>query len=387
MLLRKGDTLTGGFFDTFKAPAKVKTLGTSTSDSDGTNSRVSVMVTSTAPLASDTHVLVYDMFTNSRVGAFSEGETKPTQSGNLTLGQPARLYAAGANCLAYTALPGALATNAAVVEYTPSIDGLFVHARKGDVPDASAPLAKISAILGETVEGNARDGDKVLIRATLTGVPVTTNEGIWRSDLGLKLVARKGFPTNQSPTNGSPALPATVKYSSFVRWWTLDTGDVILLAKLGGTGVSSLNNTVLMRILTTGEETVLMRSGDIAPDCPSCTVGTISRVDVDTRTGDYVVLATLGAADVTSNLALFHGDAGFYEPQARLLLRKGTRVTVTDPLTTTFQESTIASMTLFGAQAATGAGNGGTAIPIGNGKLAVQLTLANLKTVLATLNL
>ena len=41
-----------------------------------------------------------------------------------------------------------------------------------------------------------------------------------------------------------------------------------------------------------------------------------------TRTGDCTVLATLSRADVVSNLARFHGAARSYAPQAYLLLRK-----------------------------------------------------------------
>ena len=94
-----------------------------------------------------------------------------------------------------------------------------------------------------------------------------------------------------------------VKYAGFINYW-VSAGQVVALAKLSGMGVSAANDQALVLYLGTpfvnGTIQVLMREGDLAPGCAPATIGVISRVEVESLSCKYLVLATLAGAPVTS---------------------------------------------------------------------------------------
>lgn len=159
--------------------------------------------------------------------------------------------------------------------------------------------ANYSAFIGESVES----GNAIVYRATLAPAAAAMNEGLWLKDgLGVHtLVMRKG--------EGPPEWGG-LKIASFINYWATQ-GQVLALVKLSGPGVNAANDQALLLYQTTapvaGKILVLMREGDPAGGCAPATIGVISRVEVETLSGQYLVLATLAGAPAGSNQCLFRG--------------------------------------------------------------------------------
>lgn len=191
--------------------------------------------------------------------------------------------------------------------------------------------ARYSAFLGETSD----DNNLHLFRATLAAdsaalptAPITAanNEVLCtRNAAGTYTrVLRKG--------DGIPALGG-LKVSKIINYWEV-YAQTMMLVQLSGTGVTTANDMALLLYQSSpvaGLIEVLLREGDSAPGCGAATIGIISRVEVETYLGHYLVLVTLAGAPSNANLALLRGysHADITSGQSSLrrpstVLRKGT---------------------------------------------------------------
>ena len=183
-----------------------------------------------------------------------------------------------------------------------------------------------------TFSGLTRRGTESIIRATLTGSPSATNEGVW-SQSGTLLV-RKGDD-----------LGSGVKLARVLRVWGTDGNQLILHAVLAGTGVTSANNQALICKPAAGGFQFLARTGSPCPGMPpGCRLRSLSAVDVDPISSRYVVLATLSGVPAASAQALLSGRTTFGNDTLlsglrlpNLILRKGqayhTVSSITDTIT------------------------------------------------------
>ncbi|MCX6857725.1 MAG: hypothetical protein NTV80_22810 [Verrucomicrobia bacterium] len=199
---------------------------------------------------------------------------------------------------------------------------LSILAQRGNPAPGAAPGTSFSTFIGET-----QDDLSPLFRATLSA-PATSanNEGLW-SNTGL--VMRKG-----DLVTGLTG----VKIARFINYWRAGL-QTIALVQLSGTGVTTANDMALLlgqdSPNVSGVMLVLLREGDPAPGCAPATIGVISRVEVETYNGQYLVLATLAGAPAGSNQVLLRGasrkDAlSLHEQYLRrpvAVLRKGERYT------------------------------------------------------------
>ncbi|MCB1229206.1 MAG: FG-GAP repeat protein [Verrucomicrobiae bacterium] len=162
-------------------------------------------------------------------------------------------------------------------------------ARQGDEPD-DVPGAEFRTFLGETIQT-----ERTVYRARIVGdgIKGNNNEGIW-SELGF-LALRKG----QEP---DPANEPGVVVNRFLGFWDLDDSHTcLILAKLRGPGVNARNDCALFHISNNGSSIQqLVREGDEVCGCDCPKLGTIQRVDVDTASGNYVVLASLVGSPATN---------------------------------------------------------------------------------------
>lgn len=269
------------------------------------------------------------------------------------------------------------ANNAGIVLFGGTDPDLML-ARKGD--PAPGTEGKFNAFLGESVSSSAIAIN--LIRASLTGVPAAQNEGLWGGTTILRLVAQKG---KQVPT-----LATGITYSAFLRYWSTIEG-FIFLAKVAGPGVTASNDLVLIHLVvstTTGNITisrVLMREGDLAPDCGGARIGLIQKVEVDRSTGVYAIITTLTDSDAASSQVLWSGKiqspnlfistpAELTRPRVRL--RRGSFQSLGSTTTA------LTTIDFIIPTDPTGAGGRGLGGPVSNSAIALILTFAN-KQVLA----
>jgi hypothetical protein len=222
---------------------------------------------------------------------------------------------------------------------------------------------------------NGRSANGVY-KASLTG-PTTENQGLWK---GVNLLLRKGSDVNT-------ALYSGLKFGSVSRIWSADfTGNeqFVIQCTLTGDGVNSSNNQALVLLQETNGNTILMRTGtDPTNQSPkargigNATVKSISAVDVNPLSGDYVVLTTLNGSPSSSNQALWTGNTAtgddttlrtLREPTLRL--RKGERYTSTSTAL-----GVIKSISITPYPDPSGSGGRGHAHCIGeNGHVAVTIT-------------
>jgi hypothetical protein len=271
------------------------------------------------------------------------------------------------------------ANNQGIFRWVP-VGAVTLIKRKSDLaPDATGANLGVgvvfSAFLGETA---SYDSNKVVFRASLSGPGVTAanNEGLWSEHTGsVKLVAREG---------GLVPLPvpvAGVVWSQFRNYWGMDifgAGQVLFLARMRGPGVTTLNDEALCLLEENGNFRLLLRKGDIAPDCGSATIGAIQRVVADASNGNYAVLASLANSSAATNQALFTGATQVaLAPMRRpfLKLRKGTLYQ--SPLGTT---TTLKSLSLPASSFdATGAGAKGLGQSMNaNGQMILKVTFNDL---------
>jgi FG-GAP repeat len=190
---------------------------------------------------------------------------------------------------------GPVANNAVIVQKSFNTAQTLI-AKKG-LPAPGAGGAAFSAFIGETTS----PVENVLYRATLSGSPAASNEGLWTSSAGLLL--RKGTP--------STMLPAGLSIAKFINYWGLGQGSdlTFALVQLSGPGVSSVNDQAIILIQENGSSNLLMREGQSAPGCNPATIGVINRIDVDPWTGTYAIITTLAGAPAGTELAMFTGVA------------------------------------------------------------------------------
>lgn len=148
-----------------------------------------------------------------------------------------------------------------------------------------------------TFTGITRRGSEAILRATLTGCPIATNEGIW-TQAG-SLLARKGDD-----------IGGGIKLSKIIRVWATDSNQLIIHAVLSGSGVTSTTNQALLcKPSTSSVFQVLARTGQTCPGKPStCRLRTLSAVDVDPISGRYAILAALSGVPSAKAQALLAGQ-------------------------------------------------------------------------------
>lgn len=198
-------------------------------------------------------------------------------------------------------------------------------AQKGDdaVDEFGMTLGGVrySSFIGETASGTG----STFYRATLSGVPATTNEGIWSLDSGgvtRKQWLRKGGFAGVAPTG---------KVSRVLAWWATRTPDQLMAwVVLTGPGITPANDQALILIQSDMSVNTLLQEGQAAPGCGTARIGTIQRVEVDPWDGAYAVLLSLTGSPAGSNQALGVGNvyAGNNTSQSALRrpflrLRKG----------------------------------------------------------------
>jgi hypothetical protein len=287
-----------------------------------------------ASAVDDTGIVYIQPSVSTRTVPVAEGMREGSAAGGtgLTYGQFTGRVAMGnfsfsGSAIHYSAaVAGPTATNQAIFLKTYGNAEQLI-AQRGGPPVVDG--ASYSAFIGET----SIVSSECLYRATL-GAPATTanNEGVWKKTAAgpETLVFRKGEAL--AALNG-------LKIAKIINFWgaSEDRGNVIALVQLSGAGVTAANDMALLlnhRTAPAGtliKTMVLIREGDPARGCLPATIGTISRVEVRTETGHYLVLATLAGSPTTTNQCLFRGDvskslaSAVEEPLLRPLpvLRKG----------------------------------------------------------------
>lgn len=229
-------------------------------------------------------------------------EGRPAGATGLTYGQFTGRVAGSFALVTYdAAVAGAPLTNQAVFQKAFGSPEVLV-ARKND-PATGAGGARYSGFLGESSDAD----DTVLYKAALSGATPATNEGLWTRTTG-------GTASRVLQKDDSlPGLSA-VKVTKIINYWQAG-GQTLVLAQLKGPGVKGSNDQAVLLFQTSGhgagQKLVLMREGDPAPGCDPATIGTINRVDVDPRHGQYLALATLAGAPAGTELVLFRGCSAY----------------------------------------------------------------------------
>jgi len=175
-----------------------------------------------------------------------------------------------------------------------AVPGDFVHVR---------------SVLGETVTANHH-----YFRTSLTGGTRPQNEALWQN--GAVLLKK-----------GVGHLPQSLSVRRFLRFWPAGDNQLLMLVRLGGTGVTSANDVALVLREAAGAWRIVCREGDLAAGAEGGRIGAIQRVDVHPVTGVYAVLASLrGSAAANQGLLMGHAlmdgsDGGTRRPY--LMRRKG----------------------------------------------------------------
>lgn len=244
-------------------------------------------------------------------------------------------------------------------------------ARKGDAAPGMSSTAKFSAFIGECPES------QILFRATVSGVAGTANEGIFVTQFpdSPVLVIQKG--------QGLPQLPVGVRIACIQRFWVTANGGFFVQAKLSGPGVTTMNDTILLRMHGSSPFTphIIMREGDTAPDCNGARIGVIQQVDVNSEDSSYAIIATLTGAgsDASNNLALWKGRGSLGSSVADeayagafLALRKGGFIESGSLL-----PSNVSTFRMSIPIDASGAGNRGLGSCVGGERAAILITLSD----------
>lgn len=136
--------------------------------------------------------------------------------------------------------------------WTATPQGLAVVAREGD-----AVAGQTSLFIGPIGQHPAAGGGTVAFTSNLLGLGVdaSNNSGVWaRIGGALLLLGREGAQ--------APRLPSGVAFAGFSEPWVNESGQVMFLARLRGTGVTPASNTVLYSTDTAGHALPLVRTGD-----------------------------------------------------------------------------------------------------------------------------
>ena len=264
------------------------------------------------------------VFGTGGIGSFvelaREGNTSPAN--NTFYGQiMPRISRPGAYAAFCTTLTGSGATtadNMAVVRYNVSMSTSMVVARKGN--NASGVLVgNFSTFLAES----ACAAGNVVFRATMSGVPSSSNEGIWTTNadgLSPTLVARKGGP--------AVGLPIGVVFSRFLRVHQAANGDLAILALVKGPGVTTSNDQCLWTYQENDGLIAIAREGDMAPGAGGARYGAFQNFEM-AASEQFMLTSTLTQCASSTNMALFTGRSSYNRPISerlpRIQLRKGSQ--------------------------------------------------------------
>jgi len=169
------------------------------------------------------------------------------------------------------------------------------------------------------------DDGSVVFRATISGVPVSKNEGIWVTDSSATTkykVAIKGMP--------AAMLPQGVVFSRFIRVHLTANGNVVLLAQVSGPGVNTSNDQGIWSFSLNDGLALIAREGSVAPGAGGARYGTFQNFDMAPEER-YLMTATLTQCSTGNNLGLFNGHVGSISSNTvsnrvpMLQLRKGSQ--------------------------------------------------------------
>jgi len=320
--------------------------------------------------ANDSALVLHSLDVDLIEGGAIEGTASPALGVNLGQLAP-RVAMNGGITVGSAGLQAPVDSNALVFMVQDNLPNSML-ARKGDVLPGAGSL---KSFLGETTSA---DGNP-FFRATLSGVSAATAEAlVTRRTVPLEVVAQKGTQV--------PGLPTGVKFSRFIRYVMLGSGQALFLVKVSGPGVNASNDQVLLLSRSVGEVFVLMREGQVADDCLGAKIGVIQQVDADPDSGSYLVLTTLTGSASNSNLAVWMGEAPaavppsgqeFYVPKLRM--RKGAFQSLAG------NTSLLTSVKLLIPVDATGVVAKGMGKAVADGAAALQMSFANKQVILGTL--
>ncbi len=189
------------------------------------------------------------------------------------------------------------------------------------LPVNNAESTAIPGAVFASYIAESADATNVLYRATIAGtpasaVPAAQNEGLWlHNGATTRQILRKGVDlgvatTGYVPAPSRPGFPglAGIRIAKFISFWQT-YGQQLALVQLAGTGVTAANDQALLLLQSNpaNQLAVLIREGQIAPNCGNATIGVINRVEVEPHRGTYLVLTTLVGAAKGTDLALFQG--------------------------------------------------------------------------------
>lgn len=255
----------------------------------------------------------------------------PTPSGPTILGQFTGRVVQYDALTVFTAAVSNVAKTADQAIFAKSFGGpTTLISQKGQAVNnaegTSIPGAAFASYIAESA-----DATSVLYRATIAGtptfpVPAAQNEGLWlHNGVTTRQILRKGVDL------GASAGLSGVRIAKFISFWQTK-GQQMAFVQLAGTGVTSANDQALLLVQSNlaNKLLVLIREGQIAPNCGNATIGVINRVEVEPHQGTYLVLTTLVGAAKGTDLALFQGASSLLVTAEKdtlrrpyLVLRKG----------------------------------------------------------------
>lgn len=206
VLARKGEIPNSAYFAGQTNPF-LKSFGAMASSASNSEAFVSVLSTVNAPATRDSHLLVFNLNTDTLAGSLNEGNGVQGIGTTITPGQmPSRVAAVTNVALVSVPVLGEpSASNAGLFKFAPESNFIFTVARKGQPIDATPGAPTFRSFLGETLQDYS-GGQYALFRASLTGGSSSQNEGLWAEDGtgALTLMARKGTPAKQPPRRQHP---------------------------------------------------------------------------------------------------------------------------------------------------------------------------------------
>lgn len=268
--------------------------------------------------SSNSAVILHDLASDNLLDGIIEGAASPVMGVNYGQINP-RVALSGEVYVSSGALMTPTTSTNAAIFASSETSADVVIAQKGNGSPAGGTF---KSFLGETV---ASDG-AALFKASLSGLASSVSEGLFTDRGGSpEILAQKGTQAAD--------LPSGVKYGSVIRYWMLQSERALFLIKLTGTGVTTSNDQALFIAFENGTERLLMREGDIAPDCDGGKIGVIQQVDADSETGTFAVITSLTGVASNSNQALWMAEGllganlpSIFPREAyvpRLRLRKG----------------------------------------------------------------
>lgn len=322
------------------------------------------------PSSSDSALVLHSLDVDQVEGGAIENSGSPVIGVNFGQMTP-RVSMNGGMAVSSAALQSPTTTNALVYMVQDNLPNTML-ARKGD---AVSGAGNLKGFLGENVSA---DGN-VLFRASLSGTPASQAEALVSNrNVSLEAIAQKGTQV--------AGLPTGVKFSRFIRYVMLGSGQALFLAKISGPGVNASNDQAVFLSRQSGGLEVLMREGQIADDCMGAKIGVIQQIDADPNTGSYLILTTLTGSASSSNLAIWMGETPavvsvggeeYYVP--KLVMRKGSYQSLAG------NTSLLTSVKLLVPLDPTGAVAKGMGKAVADGAAALQLTFANKQVLLGTL--